>query len=71
MTEGQIVGFILLILGGLQAARPDIFMRFQIWTQKVIMGAEYVPSNRTYNILRSIGVSLFIIGLLALTGAIE
>ena len=71
MTEGQIVGFVLLILGGLQAVRPDIFMRFQIWIQKTIMGAEYKPSSRTYNILKGIGAFLMIIGLCALTGIIQ
>lgn len=69
--EQLVVGFILFIVGGLNAVRPDFLMRFQIWTQKYIMGAEYIPSSRTYKIMRFFGVVMVILGLLVLVGKIS
>ena len=63
------VGFILMVFGGLQAVRPDIMMRFQIWTNRVVMGAKYEPSARTYKIVRWFGVFFVLLGLLVITGA--
>ncbi|MBI2109165.1 MAG: hypothetical protein HYT93_03230 [Parcubacteria group bacterium] len=69
--ESTIVGFILLVAGGLMVVRPDILIQFQIWTQRVIMGAKYEPSQRTYNITRFIGVIFVLLGFLAIVGFIE
>ena len=69
--ESKIVGFILLVAGGLMVVRPDILIRFQIWTQRVIMGAKYEPSQRTYKIARFIGVLFVLLGLLAITGILK
>lgn len=65
------VGFVLLIFSGLGVVRPDILMRFQIWSQRVVMGARYEPGPRTYLITRLIGAVLMVVGLLAITGMIE
>lgn len=69
--ESIIVGVILLVFGGLNVIQPDILMRFQVWSQCVIMGARYEPSARTYRITRVIGAALVVLGLLAVTGVIE
>jgi len=69
--ESKIVGFILLVAGGLMVVRPDILIRFQIWTQRVIMGAKYEPSQRTYKITRFIGVLFVLLGLLAIMGILK
>ena len=69
--ESKIVGFILLVAGGLMVVKPDILIRFQIWTQRVIMGAKYEPSQRTYKIARFIGVLFVLLGLLAITGILK
>ena len=71
MTESQIAGLIVLVIGGLNAVRPDILLHIQIWVQRVIMRAEYKPSTRTYHIVRGIGVLFIIIGLLAITEVIK
>jgi len=71
MTESQIVGLIILIIGGLNVVRPDIFIGWQVWSQRVIMRATYIPSERTHTILRFIGAVLILVGLLAITGIIE
>jgi hypothetical protein len=71
MIGPQIVGFVFLIIGGFYALRPDIVMRFQIWTQRVILGAEYKPSTRTYTIMRGVGVVFVVIGLLVFAKVIE
>ncbi|MDO8571521.1 MAG: hypothetical protein Q7R79_02490 [bacterium] len=65
--ESRIVGFMLLVVGGLNVVRPDILMRFQIWSNRVIMGAKYEPSARTYLIVRITGSVFILLGLLALT----
>jgi len=69
--ESQIIGFIFLVIGGLAVARTDILMRFQIWTQRVIMGAKYEPSRRTYNITRFLGILFVLLGFLAIVGFLE
>ena len=68
-TQQLFVGVVLVLVGGLQAVRPDIMMRFQIWTQRVIMRAEYVPSARTYTIVRFVGAFIMVLGLFVLAGA--
>jgi hypothetical protein len=69
--EQLIVGFILTILGGLNVVRPYFMVRLQVWTQRVIMGAQYVPSQRTFKAIRIIGVILMIMGLINLAGGIR
>lgn len=69
--ESKIIGFIFLAIGGLGVARPDISMRFQIWTQRVLMGAKYEPSRRTYTITRFMGVLFVLLGFLAIAGLIK
>ena len=69
--EQTVAGFILLVFGGLNAVRPDVLMHFQIWSQRVIMGAKYEPSQRTHTIVRFFGAALIILGLLVITGAIK
>ena len=61
-----IVGIFLLILGGLMALWTKVMVRFQIWTQRVIMGAQFIPSSRTFTVMRIIGAILAIIGVLVL-----
>jgi len=68
--EQYIVGFIFLVFGGMNVVRPDLMVRFQVWTQRVIMGAQYVPSERTYKVNRIFGVVFVLLGLGILTGAL-
>ena len=66
-----IVGFWLLVLGGVAAVRPDLMVRFQVWTQRVVMGSQLIPSQRTHTVNRGFGVFLSLIGLLLITGIIH
>ena len=68
--EQYIVGFVLLVFGGMNVVRPDLMVRFQVWSQRVIMGAQYVPSERTYKVNRMFGVVFVLLGLLVVTGAL-
>jgi len=68
--EQYIVGFIFLVFGGMNVVRPDFMVRFQVWTQRVIMGAQYIPSERTYKVNRIFGVLFVLLGLGILTGAL-
>ena len=70
-TEPILVGVLFLILGGVAVLRTDLVLRFQIWVQRVIMGAEYIPSSRTYLIMRILGAIFIVIGLLAITGIFD
>ena len=67
--EQTIVGTVLLVLGGLYAVRPDLVMRFQIWVQRVVLGAKYEPSGRTYKIMRVLGAGFVIFGLVIIVSA--
>lgn len=69
--EQTIVGFILLVFGGLNAVRPDVLIRFQIWSQRVVMGAKYEPSQRTHTAVRIFGAIFVVLGLLVITGALR
>ena len=69
--EQLMVGFILTVLGGLQVVRPDLMIKLQVWTQRKIMGAQYVPSQRTFNVVRMIGAIIMILGLINLVGGIR
>ncbi len=66
-----IVGLFLLVLGGTTAIRPDLMVRFQVWTQRTIMGSQLIPSERTHTINRGFGIFLSLIGLLLITGIIH
>ena len=69
--EQTLVGFFFLILGGLHAVRPDLMLRFQVWSQRVLMDAKYEPGPRTYTIVRVFGALFIVIGLLTITGALN
>ena len=69
--EQYIVGFVLLVFGGVNAVRPDFMVRFQIWSQRRIMGAQFIPSERTYRVNRLFGAFSVLLGLLVITGVIR
>ncbi len=66
-----IVGFILAVFGGLNAVRPEILVNFNVWAQKAIMGAQYIPSRRTFMAARIFGTILIVLGLFNLAGGIR
>ena len=67
----SIVGLFLLVLGGTTAIRPDLMVRFQVWTQRVVMGSQLIPSERTHTVNRGFGVFLALMGLLLITGILR
>lgn len=69
--EQVIVGLIFLVFGGLNVVRPDLMLRFQVWSQRIIMGAQYIPSERTYTVIRMFGVFFVLAGFLVITGMFE
>ena len=69
--ESIIPAVIFILFGGLSLIRPNLLLRFQIWTQKVIMNAQYIPSRRTYFVVRVMGVIFLILGILALLGILN
>ena len=70
MDDPRIVGFILIVIGGFQAVRPDLMLAFQKWVYRRLMGAQFEWSGRTKNVVRSIGAAIMIMGLLVVTQAI-
>lgn len=55
----------------MNVVRPDLMVRFQVWTQRAIMGAQFIPSERIYKVNRIFGAFFVFIGLLVITGAIK
>jgi len=66
MKDSMIGGLFLIIVGGLQSLKTDWFINIQIWVQKKLMGADYIPSAKTYKIIRFFGMIILIMGLLML-----
>jgi hypothetical protein len=65
---GKIIAvLVLFILGGLMVLCTKTMVRFQVWSQRVLMGAQYTPSQRTYTMMRIVGVLLIILGIIVLT----
>ena len=71
MEENIIAGFVLICWGVLNVVKPGLLIRFQIWSQRVIMGAKYEPSERTYNVVKIMGVIFILLGMLAITGILK
>jgi uncharacterized protein YjeT (DUF2065 family) len=65
-----IAGFVLLIVGVFPAVWTKEAVRFQIWIQHALMGAQYIPSQRTFRMMRIVGVPLVIVGLILLIWSI-
>lgn len=62
---GKIIGaFVLLVIGGFMIVCTNAMVHFQTWSQRAIMGAQYIPSQRTYTAIRIIGVFLIILGII-------
>jgi hypothetical protein len=66
-----IAELILLILGGFMIVCTHATVRLQIWSQRAIMGAQYVPSKRTYTMIRIIGAILVILSLMIVIGILR
>ena len=46
-------------------------VRFQVWSQRTIMGAQYIATKRTYTVMRMFGVFFIIVGLVVLAGLLK
>ncbi len=66
-----IAGLILFVLGGFMILFTHSMIRFQVWVQRVIMGAQYTPSKRTYTAMRIVGGILFVLGILVAVSVIK
>ena len=62
---------IFILFGGLSLLYPSLLLRFQIWTQKIIMKAQYIPSRRTYIVVRIMGAIFLALGIFALFGILN
>jgi len=70
MNDSTVIGLFLLLVGGLEVFRTKWFVGVQIWIQKKLMGADYVPSAKTYRNIRIFGTALLILGLFMLVRGI-
>ena len=72
MNIGEIVvGLILVILGGFMLVCTNAMVRFQVWSQRAIMGAQYIPSQRTYTVMRIVGAFIIILGIVVGSGVLK
>jgi hypothetical protein len=66
---GKIIAEIVLIIwGGFIALFPNVMVRFQVWIQRVLMNAQYIPSDRTFTAMRIVGVFLLLLGIAVFFG---
>jgi len=61
-----LVGFLLLVLGGVNVTRPELMVKYHVWNHKKILGAKLTPSARTYKVQQYIGIFYVILGLMIL-----
>ena len=61
MEKVLIAVLILSLIGGFMIVCTRAMVRFQVWSQRVVMGAQYIPSKRTYIAMRIVGVFLIIL----------
>ena len=61
-----IPGIIFVVIGFLFLVKADLMLKFQIWTQKKIMDAKYIPGKETPVIVRAMGIVFLIIGIICL-----
>ena len=66
-----IAPLILVIIGGFMVVCTKAMVRFQVWSQRVIMRAQYIPSQRTYTAMRIVGAVIVILGILVSVGVIR
>jgi len=66
-----IAPLILVIIGGFMVVCTKAMVRFQVWSQRVIMRAQYIPSQRTYAVMRVVGAVIVILGILVSVGVIR
>jgi uncharacterized membrane protein len=64
LTPNRQVKVLLLL------AKPELILKLQIWSQKVIMDADYKPGIRTKIMFRIMGIIFIVFGLIALFIAI-
>ena len=66
-----IAAVVLVILGGFMVVCTRAMVCLQIWSQRTIMGAQYIPSERTYTAIRVVGVLLVILGIIVGIGLLK
>jgi uncharacterized membrane protein len=65
-----IPGIFLFVVGMLLLAKPELIVKLQRWSQKVIMDADYKPGIKTIIMFRIMGIIFIVFGLIALLIAI-
>ena len=66
MTElviSMLLALLAFVIGVANLVRPDLFLGFQTWSQRVLLGAKYEPGQRTKKIVQVFGAFFVIIGL--------
>lgn len=62
-----VTGILFVILGGLSVIRPELSMRMRTWLVRTLTGAQFIPTERTLNLYRIVGVAFVVIGLFMVT----
>lgn len=65
-----ILEFVFLILGLIFTFKPKWHVKFLIWSQKFFLGANFIPSKKTENIIRYFGSAFLILAFVFLYFAI-
>lgn len=62
---GILATVLLAVIGLLMVALPKKMVGFQIWTQKTLMDAQYIPGRKTERMMQLAGILVLLIALLA------
>ncbi len=67
MEIGKLItGFVFLAFGGLNAVKPEVYIKYQKWIFKTVYGAAFIPSAKTIKINKFMGVVFVLMGLIIL-----
>ncbi|KKU52571.1 MAG: hypothetical protein A3A28_01275 [Candidatus Sungbacteria bacterium RIFCSPLOWO2_01_FULL_47_32] len=66
--EKTIIGAIFLAIGLVYAGFPGLQVKSQVWWFRRVLGAELIPSQKTFLVYRLFGVVCLVFGLALLLG---
>jgi len=60
--ELLLVGIVFLAIGAFYTITTDLAIKLQVWSNKVIAGAKFIPSNKTTLVFKIFGAFFLVLG---------
>ncbi len=70
-SETIVVASIFILYAFVAGVKPDWLVRWQVWSNKKVLGAKFVPSKKTYKVYRAMGILFAGMAVLVMFGVIE